>query len=497
MLNEYSDSAAVTTKAAAKAAGKVADAVVSSKVATPPPPPATPPPPSEIAESAMDSVMKAASVAQDAADQAAAAAAAVASKGVAATKAAAVAGTSVAGGIQLKPLVGGVFVPATGTKLPFQVDPSKVSADNAFDASARAKANLAILKANFVGGIGAIKEGPGDVSTSASSLHLDISNMPKIGTVSVTPAFAAIIASLHLKEYGGWYVAVAMAIYASQQRSAGKEDASAEFELELVNAREKASEAASAAGLAAEGAKTAKKLAMKMEKDLKIDGGKALLESSRSKMAEMEKGMMENEMCALQAEVVYLRSQLEKTQGEKKKAPEKTKTVTTEIEAEYPTKFVMETDPDEDERIVELLKLLDEENSIKKKKAAEELEKKREEEAKFVAAEKSKAISKKMTKGVEAAQAKAEVAKKKAAAKKSKKKSATKSTRKMATKSVAKKASRTVATVDDWASLAESTLKRKTVAQLSEYLTGKGVTVTDGSGKSLKKAELLAAVKGV
>ena len=44
-----------------------------------------------------------------------------------------------------------------------------------------------------------------------------------------------------------------------------------------------------AAGLAAEGANTAKKLAMKMEKDLKKDGGKALLDDSLAKKAAMEK----------------------------------------------------------------------------------------------------------------------------------------------------------------------------------------------------------------
>ena len=57
----------------------------------------------------------------------------------------------------------------------------------------------------------------------------------------------------------------------------------------MIKAREKANEASSAANLAAEGAKTARDLAMKMEKDLQKGGGEALLESSRSKMVEMEK----------------------------------------------------------------------------------------------------------------------------------------------------------------------------------------------------------------
>ncbi len=288
MLSEYSGS----STAATKVAEKVADAVGTPTVSTPPPSQVSP---TEVADSAMDSVMKAASAAQDAADQAAAAAAAVAAKGAAATKAAAVAGGTVAGGFQLKPIVGGVFVPTTPdqAKLPFQVDPSKINSENQFDASARAKENLAIIKANFVNGIDGMKEEYGINAVSSgsgggSTPSMDFS-LPQLGGGDGIPTITAIIASLHFKEYGGWYAAAAMAYVASQQRSAGKEDASEEYEAELARAQEKANEAASAAGVAAEGAMTAKKLAMKMEKDLKKDGGQALLESSRSKMAQMEK----------------------------------------------------------------------------------------------------------------------------------------------------------------------------------------------------------------
>lgn len=505
LLNEYSGSAA--TQAVSTTAAKVA------AVSTPPPPPVAAAP----AESGIDSLMKAASVAQDAADQAAAAAAAVAAKGAAATKAAAVAGTSVAGGVQLKPIVGGVLVPpAVNTKLPIvQVDPAKINYDNAFDASARAKENIAIIKGNFMSGVGSLQESSGVAKGTSGSVSAPDINLPNIGDVSLGPAVADIIAALHLKEYGGWYAAAAMALIASQQRTAGMEDASAEFESELAKAQEKAGEAASAAGLAAEGAKTAKQLAMKMEKDMKKGGGEALLESSRSKMAQMErvselqciptsslfctqvfllliypplfhansqKDIMEKEMQTLRAEVASLRSQLQKAQGGTKKAAAKTQSAKTEIEEAYPTKVIVDAGLDEDGRIIELLKEIDEDN--KKKKAAE-LEKKREEEAKFVAAQKSEAESRKMTKGVEAAQAKAEVAKKRAAKKKSTtKKSSTKKTAakkktstktKSATKAAPKKAATSTATAsaDDWALLAESTLKRKTVAQLTEYLSGK------------------------
>lgn len=278
LLREYSSSDVTATTAA--------------KVSSPPPPPpmeiVAPPPPSEVADSALDAVARAASAAQDAADQAAAVAAAIAVKGAAATKAAtaaaATAGAGAAFQLPLRPLVGGVFVPS---KLPFQVDPSKVDSANAFDASARARDNLAIIKANFL-------EGFRGITDATSSVVVDV---PKVGgnapsstaAAEAASTFAAVIASLHLREYGGWYAAVAMGVIALNQRSRGREDATAAYEGEIASARERASEAAAAAGLAAEGAKTAKMLAMKMERDMTKDGGKALLESSRSKMAEVEK----------------------------------------------------------------------------------------------------------------------------------------------------------------------------------------------------------------
>lgn len=284
LLTEYSGSA--TSEAASTAVAKVAEvAKATPAVVTPP------------AESAVDSVMKAAGAAQDAADQAAAAAAAVATKtavatkAAAATKAVAVAGGTIAGGVQLKPIVEGVIVPIKGGIV--QVDPSKITYDNQFDASSRAKENLALMKANFMGGAGG-GGGGGGGSNVAHNLPKFHGSLPKfdggsIDTANLTPAVANIIAALHLQEYGGWYAAIAMAIIASKQRTAGKEEASAEFEVELTKAQGKANEAASAAGLAAQGANTAKKLAMKMENDMKKNGGNSLLESSRAKMVATEK----------------------------------------------------------------------------------------------------------------------------------------------------------------------------------------------------------------
>jgi hypothetical protein len=295
LLQEYSGSISTLPSSQPSSPEPIipADVVVSSmesltKAVTPQPSSPQPIIAAEAADSAMESLMKAASVAQDAADQAATAAAAAAAavaKSAAATKAAA-AGTTVLGGFQFKPL-GDVFV---------QVDPSKTNPDLAFDASARARENLAILKENFLGGVKSITEGLGLGDVQSTTFSFESTNVPSIDSLSLP----ALVASLHLNEYGGWYAAGAMAIIASQQRSAGMEDASATFESELANARAKAKEAAEAAALAAQGANTAKTLAMKMERDLKKTGSNALLENSRSKMAQTEKASIlycSNEVC--------------------------------------------------------------------------------------------------------------------------------------------------------------------------------------------------------
>lgn len=141
------------------------------------------------------------------------------------------------------------------------------------------ESSLAPLKANFMSTMDSLKDRGDDVP----SIDFDINSL------NVSPVIPALIDSLHLKEYGGWYAAAAMAIAASQQRSAGKEEASERFESELELAREKANEAASAAGVAAEGAKMAKSLAMKMKYSYSPDNTKVILEDSKMKVIELEK----------------------------------------------------------------------------------------------------------------------------------------------------------------------------------------------------------------
>merc|ERR1712194_826764 len=135
------------------------------------------------------------------------------------------------------------------------------------------------------------------------------------------------------------------------------------------------------------------------------------------------------------------------------------------------------------------------------KKTSVSVEDKAAAEAKSAAAEK-----KRLMKGSETKQTKANIVRKKSTTKKvsSKAKMGAKKFTAMKTKAnisakkkVVKKSSGTNAPIENWALLAESTLKRKTVAQLTEYLTEKGAPATSDSGKLLKKAELLEAVKSL
>lgn len=70
---------------------------------------------------------------------------------------------------------------------------------------------------------------------------------------------------------------------------------------------------------------------------------------------------------------------------------------------------------------------------------------------------------------------------------------------KKASKKVGKKSKKAVVEkledpVDDWSSLSLSTLKRKTVRDLKDYLEAKGATAIDAEGKPLKKDQLVEVV---
>lgn len=231
------------------------------------------------------------------------------------------------------------------------------------------------------------------------------------------------------------------------------------------------------------------------------------------------------EIQTLQAKVENLESELSKYKLSGKKT---IKSLKTEIEEEYPVKITMDKDPDEDTRILEIIREIEEENKEKMRIVREQLDMEREKEAKFVALQKAKAEeeaaaaelkaeaekkaaaeakataekleaervarvadAEKMAREVEAAQAVAEEAKIKsvakgadskkaseAASKKSTKKTTTsiKTRGKSASRKSTKSSSSGRASISDWQSLSEATLKRKTVAEITEYLSEKVCT---------------------
>ena len=133
------------------------------------------------------------------------------------------------------------------------------------------KEKLLLLKQNLVGAAGV-----GVVSGST----------PQFENVDVSK----LVESLHLDEYGAWYVTALTFFYAVKQKEAGKLEAEKEFEKELALARARADEAASAAVLAAEGAKKAKELMKTVELEGLPEGediGKKLLEDSRVRQLEV------------------------------------------------------------------------------------------------------------------------------------------------------------------------------------------------------------------
>lgn len=137
------------------------------------------------------------------------------------------------------------------------------------------KEKLAILKANL--GMSNM-----DVALPSVSLPKSIA----VGTAASTSSvdLSSFLDALHLDEYGAWYVTALTAIYALNQKQAGKMEAKNEFQQDLLEAKTMAEEAANAALIAAEGAKQAKELVKAMEVngvEKKKNVGEVMLENSK------------------------------------------------------------------------------------------------------------------------------------------------------------------------------------------------------------------------
>ena len=187
--------------------------------------------------------------------------------------------------------------------------------------------------------------------------------------------------------------------------------------------------------------------------------------------------MVNQELKKLKAENERLKAQLCTVQG-----GETTMNVVSEEKSlsSHSSQEVLDRDPEENEKILEIIKEVEEAN-MKGKKAPQK-KKASPSSKKVVTAKKARKTSTKKANEPKASTKKAsatKVAAKKTPAPKKKKSPASKSDA-----SVAK----------DWSQLSDSTLKRKTIAQLKEYLMEqKSADSSDIS--NMKKGDLIALVK--
>lgn len=188
--------------------------------------------------------------------------------------------------------------------------------------------------------------------------------------------------------------------------------------------------------------------------------------------------MVNQELKKLKAENERLKAQLSNVQGD-----QKTMNIVGEEKAPSPlssqeVQEVQDRDPEENEKILEIIKEVEKANMKGREKVAQ----KKKAPKKVGTAKKASKTSTKKASAPKAPTKKAsppKVTAKEAPAPKKKKSPASKSD-----------ASRT----KDWSQLSDSTLKRKTIAQLKEYLLDQKSTDSSDITK-MKKGDLIALVK--
>mmetsp|Transcript_9483 Transcript_9483/g.20052 ORF Transcript_9483/g.20052 Transcript_9483/m.20052 type:complete len:316 (-) Transcript_9483:441-1388(-) len=303
-----------------------------------------------------------------------------------------------------------------------------------------------------------------------------------------------------------------------------------------------AAAAAEAAAEAAAGAMLAKELAEKVEAGAKaaaaaapLKTSKQVLEESKIKEIEVEKEMMAAEIIKLNSETALLRRMLNEVMKAQLEAQASGSSAVSDGAPYFAEPDVipevferMEHDPEENKRILAVIKELDDANNVKKAAAAPKEAKEPKKAAKgakakaesAVPARKKSAVPKrkspkrskvaKKKKELTIVEASAAVEEKPAEEKPAAPKKA-KAAKKAKTPKKAKKAAdpepapepEPVVAVaaggaeNPWNTLSDSTLKRKTIKQLTNYLLERQISVTDNAGKVLKKADLVSAVRSL
>lgn len=279
----------------------------------------------------------------------------------------------------------------------------------------------------------------------------------------------AFLSSLNLEQNGPWCVAAVAVVAALGQGGGGKEEV--RLKSELTEAKRKADEAVKGAALAAEGAARAKDMVSQMDASRTLVGisTETLLETSKLRQMEVETDIMKNDIKKLAEENASLKMKvLSLTQDNASMTESKASPSPSPPDLE-----VIERDPTEDARILAIIKEVDDKNTKKKSK------------------------TKKKRAGVKAGGKTLKKKTKQVTSNISHDSSNPADAKKLTAKSVAtKKEVRDIAgsaSQNPWSELSDSTLKRKTVAELKEYLLERQVTLTP----KMKKADLVAAVKGL
>jgi len=366
-----------------------------------------------------------------------------------------------------------------------------------FDRVSNAKEKLGIFKSNLFG----MKTGLSDVTVSnpavsskltiikenASGLKstLDSSSDAVLKSLPTDQAtllmknlagggdqIANIWTGFKFQEYGGWYVAALAIAGALVQRRAGKEDAAREFADQLTGVKSQASSAAEAATLAAKGAKLASAAASRA----RTSSSSAVLEATRSKVAEVENEILQKKVQKLENEAKAAKvakaenAKLKKEITQLKKAASKSEKL-----------------------LAEKKELQDQIATLKKGGGAAP-------KAKVAAKVAAKAKVKKAVKKAKVVAdsppppdnedlffaANEEESSPPPPGPKGSKKA-----------TVAKSAPVDVSEGNPWGTLAPSSLKRKTVKDLTSYLSERGVDTKGDDGKALKKALLVEAVQNL
>lgn len=175
-------------------------------------------------------------------------------------------------------------------------------------------------------------------------------------------SLVGIFQAMRISEFGAWYVA-GVCLVAWQLQMANKEGV---YREQLHQAEKKAQLAAEAAAVAAQGAALTKRLATSTKQTKNpIKSTETILSESQRQALELEKQVMKKQLETLQAETEALKRQLKEASFSGVNNG-----VVAEESKLSPPKMVQPVDPKVDERVLEIIKQQDEANAAKAADAA-------------------------------------------------------------------------------------------------------------------------------